>query len=136
MGSTYVKYVSEYSGKITFKLAYSGYTYSKRETVNGVEYLYCDQRSKCKASIIHRNGLWSQGRGKSWTSTGHASHPADIDRVERDLMRGKSNEVAKENPTSWLASMRYKDAAKIAIAKIQAPGGRTRMQRHSIQHNS
>ncbi len=37
MGSTYVKYVSEYLGKITFKLAYSGYTYSKRKTVNGVE---------------------------------------------------------------------------------------------------
>jgi hypothetical protein len=38
MGFTHVKYISEYSGKLTFKLAYSGYTYSKRKTVNGAEY--------------------------------------------------------------------------------------------------
>jgi hypothetical protein len=74
-------------------------TYSKRKTVNGVEYFYCELKSKCNASITHGNGLWSQGRGNSWTATGYASHAADIDRVEGELMRGKSKEVAKENPT-------------------------------------
>jgi len=44
MGSEYKKYVSTTGGKVTFMLSHNGYTYSKRKTVKGADYYYCDFR--------------------------------------------------------------------------------------------
>ena len=78
MGSTYVEYVSRVGAKTTLKLAYCGYTYYKKSSCNGTKYYYCDLRSSCNASYIHKNGRWIPGRG-GWTENKlHVSHKPDI----------------------------------------------------------
>jgi hypothetical protein len=80
MASTYTKYRS---GSSTFKLANLGYTYNRRHQSKGSTYWYCDQKSKCNASIVERDGKFSKGRKVAWDENGlHASHQPNIDRFE------------------------------------------------------
>jgi len=65
----------------TFKLAYDGYIYNRRNEYKGATYWYCDQKKICKASLIERNGKFSIGRGSSWNEDGsHKAHKGDDSR--------------------------------------------------------
>ena len=95
----YNKYVSTTGGKVTFKLSHNGYTYSKRKTIKGTEYYYCDQRKICSASVIYRRGTWTPGRGSSWTGDkAHQTHAPNYDRAVAQEAVGKAKELAKTNP--------------------------------------
>lgn len=84
---TYVCHSSE--RKVTKKVAWNGYAYTKRGEQGGVSYWYCDQRKICSASLIERSGVFTKKGNSSenrlcnrgWAKDGHhATHAPNAER--------------------------------------------------------
>ncbi len=102
MASKHNLYTCNYKGKVTSKLSFCGYTYTRNKVFSGKNgdtwYFICDQRNICKAKYTRNpDGTWKQGKDH-WTKSVHSTHQPNFDRTEAEMARGRLRDFGKQFP--------------------------------------
>ena len=142
MASQHNLYTCNYKGKVTNKLSFCGYAYTRNKVFSGKKgdtwYFICDQRNICKAQYTRNpDGTWKQGK-EHWTKREFWNvYTRVLDGVPRtsNFVEGFHNKwngaLGLRRPPMWrfmLLMCKFQQNTETSLNKIEA-GGPPRLQR-------